>query len=163
MLLILWCVMKIFQAQNIKAYGFDKVPFRAQNQPEKPKQKFNKRNAFMSATLGAAATGFTPLIYKNGFKEYKNRNPIKMSAGMGLTAAMGVGISYLADKFNFMEDVEEENTNFKSYIAIGAALITSAIALDYLAAKDKNPLKMKLKEYSKKIKDDILDIIDDIF
>ena len=82
---------------------------------------------------------------------------------MGLTAAMGVGISYLADKFNFMEDVEEENTNLKSYIAIGAALIASAIALDYLAAKDKNPLKMKLKEYFKKIKDDILDIIDDIF
>ena len=153
--------MKVSPAKKIFEFNTYRFSFRAQNQPEKP--KFNKRNAFMSATLGAAATGFTPLIYKNGFKEYKNRNPIKMSAGMGLTAAMGVGISYLADKFNFMEDVEEENTNFKSYIAIGAALITSAIALDYLAAKDKNPLKMKLKEYSKKIKDDILDIIDDIF
>ncbi len=158
MLLILWCVMKIFQTRNIKAYSFDnyKYSFRAQNQPDKSKQKFNKRNAFMSASLGAVATGFTPLIYKNGFKEYKNRNPVKMAAGIGLTAAMGVGISYLTDKFNYKED---ENTNLKSYIAIGAALITSAIALDYLAAKDKNPLKMKLKEYS----DDAIDFISDIF
>ena len=146
--------MKVSPAKKIFEFNTYRFSFRAQNQPEKP--KFNKRNAFMSATLGAAATGFTPLIYKNGFKEYKNRNPVKMAAGIGLTAAMGVGISYLTDKFNYKED---ENTNLKSYIAIGAALITSAIALDYLAAKDKNPLKMKLKEYS----DDAMDFISDIF
>ena len=154
MLLIWWCAMKVSPAKKIFEFNTYRFSFRAQNQPEKP--KFNKRNAFMSATLGAAATGFTPLIYKNGFKEYKNRNPVKMAAGIGLTAAMGVGISYLTDKFNYKED---ENTNLKSYIAIGAALITSAIALDYLAAKDKNPLKMKLKEYS----DDAMDFISDIF
>jgi len=114
--------------------------------------KKSNSGAIAAGTAGVAATMAAPLIYGNGFKEYKNRNIFKLAAGACGIGILCAGLGHLIDK----------QTKRKTYLnsALGVSMIPLGIAGDYWSATNKKILKEKNKKFCNSIVNGIKKILD---
>ena len=119
----------------------------------------NKKGMIISSVYGAGAVSLAPLIYRNGIKEYKNRNVAKLACGACITAATCSGFNYIVNKVS--KQSEQDTSSKQKLLKIFFLVLTAAImavGFDFWAAKNRSNLKTKLKQYA----DDVIDIITDL-
>ncbi len=117
-------------------------------------QKENPHGIILSA-VGASAAGLaTPLVYCEGFKEYKNRNKAKFAAGV-----VGLGILSGLAKYCIDKNSDDKRNKYLNF-ALGISIIPLCLISDYHSAITKNLLKEKNQKFCKSFVNGIKKIFD---
>lgn len=117
-------------------------------------KKKNHTGILIPAVGAFTAEMATPLLYGNGFKEYKNRNKFKLAA-----CAIGLGAISALAKYGIDKISDEKRKKFLN-TALGISIIPLCLIGDYHSALTKKILKEKNQKFCKSVVDSIKKFFD---